>query len=185
MIPTMSITVTVPNLSGLAERVRARVEAVVEATAKAAAEDVKASMNHPGTGRTYRIGDVTRPLRKSERPGMTVWGRQGQMVMRTASGYRAKVNAAGTGVNVVIGARIHRASAPGEPPTIDTSELVNSIRAAKLGQFRWEVAPHTEYAGALEYGNPARGLAPRPYLRPALERARAAFVAAIQEAIRP
>ena len=116
---------------------------------------------------------------------MKVWARQGQMVMRTAGGYRAKVNAAGTRVNVVVGARIHRASAPGEPPTIDTGNLVNSIKSSRLGEFRWCVSAGTEYARALEYGNPARNLAPRPYMRPAMERARARFIAAIQEAIRP
>jgi len=179
----MTVIVTIPNLAGLAERVRARVEAVVEATAMAVAEDAKASMNHPGTGRTYRKGDVTRRMRLTERAGMVVWARQGQMVMRTAGGYRAKVNATGTRVNVVIGARIHRASAPGEPPTIDTGNLVNSIRTTKLERYRYAVTASAEYARHLEYGT--YKMAARPFMRPALERARAPFVAAIAEAVRP
>jgi len=183
---TPTITIIVPNLTGLAERVRERVAAIVEATAHATEADVKASMQHSGTGRTYRIGDVTRRMRLTERPGMRVWARQGQMVMRTAGGYRAKVNAAGTGVNIVIGARIHRASAPGEPPTIDTSALVNSIRSHRLSQFSWAVTAgsgEVGYAKHLEYGT--YKMAPRPYMRPALERARHAFVDAIREAVRP
>lgn len=180
----LTITVQIPDLRGLSAAVRERVEYVVAVTAQAAAADVKASMPNEGGGRTYRIGDVTRPMRQNERPGMVVWARQGQTVMRTAGGYRAKENAVGTGVNVVIGARLHRASAPGEPPAIDTGHLVNSIHCEQLGPMRWTVTTgDCEYAKALEYGTV--NMAARPYMRPALERWRGPFVDAVREAIRP
>lgn len=90
----------------------------------------------------------------------------------------------------------HYASAPGEPPAVDTGRLRASIthnwtgsgmgRAQiqtpvagsknedGIGQPTEEltgvVGTNVEYAKALELGDPDRRLKPRPYLRPALER---------------
>jgi hypothetical protein len=71
------------------------------------------------------------------------------------------------------GGRAHRASAPGEPPAVDTGTLVRNVEAIvgrQGGGWVGEtgVLAEAEYAMALEYGT-AR-MAPRPAWRPALQR---------------
>ena len=72
-------------------------------------------------------------------------------------------------------------SAPGQPPAIVTGYLDSTIRVLRrdaLGRFAtvqnakvWTIRAEAEYAMALEFGNPVTGAAPRPFLRPAIERA--------------
>lgn len=79
--------------------------------------------------------------------------------------------------------RLHRASAPGEAPARDTGTLANAVGIRQIGNMSWEVyvkQPASKYAAALEFGSPRRRLAPRPYMRPALERVRKPFIAAIE-----
>jgi len=76
----------------------------------------------------------------------------------------------------------HQASAPGEPPALDIGRLVGSVRVTRLGSMRWAMGPNTEYAEALEYGT--RKMGARPFLRPAVERARPVFMAKVLEALR-
>ena len=61
-------------------------------------------------------------------------------------------------------------SAPGDPPGIDTGLLKNSIQARRKRPMLWIVQAGTEYAAALEFGYPARNLAARPFIRPAIKR---------------
>ena len=66
-------------------------------------------------------------------------------------------------------------SLPGEPPKKVTGFLQNSIRTRVERTFRrisGFVGTNTNYARALELGSPKTGLAPRPYLRPAIARNR-------------
>lgn len=58
----------------------------------------------------------------------------------------------------------HTASAPGNPPRIDTGELVNSITPNKRSEALWAVDAGTEYAHYLEYGSTR--IAARPYMGP-------------------
>lgn len=79
--------------------------------------------------------------------------------------------------------RKHRASAPGEAPAVDTGNLKSSIKKRRVGNMVWEVYVGQEaskYGTALEFGSPRRRLAPRPFLRPALEAVRKPFIAAIE-----
>jgi len=64
----------------------------------------------------------------------------------------------------------HIASAPGDPPAVDSGRLRQSIVALKVDQFRWRVGTNVEYALYLEFGT--RRMAPRPFLRPAAEKVR-------------
>jgi HK97 gp10 family phage protein len=76
----------------------------------------------------------------------------------------------------------HQASAPGEPPAIDTGNLINSIRhEAEDGGFTQVISANAEYAQHLEYGT--RKMAPRPYMRPAAEKIRPRFLEAMRQAI--
>ena len=93
------------------------------------------------------------------------------------------------------GGKIHKASAPGEPPVIDYGRLVGSISinwkdsgmefGKVMGKAKTDdgigqpdkdltgyIGTRVEYAKDLEMGNAERNLKPRPYLRPSLERNR-------------
>lgn len=69
-----------------------------------------------------------------------------------------------------LGARLHQASRPGEPPAPDTGALRDSARVEPHGDGLRVVVDGAS-AGRLEFG--ARDLAPRPYMRPALNAAKA------------
>lgn len=71
------------------------------------------------------------------------------------------------------GTKQHTASAPGEPPAVDTGRLRSSIvtetfeggRVARIGP-----SVTVDYAAELEDGNEAKHLKPRPFLRPVIDR---------------
>ena len=71
----------------------------------------------------------------------------------------------------------HRASAPGETPAIDTGLLVNTIGVSQPfgpdADLKAIVSANAEYAPHLEFGT--KNMAPRPFLRPAFDRARPGF----------
>lgn len=67
----------------------------------------------------------------------------------------------------------HRASAPGEPPAVDTGRLRASIGFERLGPWTYRVGTGVEYAGYLEFGTigpeyTGGRILPRPFMRPAL-----------------
>lgn len=62
---------------------------------------------------------------------------------------------------------VHQASAPGEPPAVDTGFLTNSIQVATPGPLTAEIQIPAEYAAYLELGT--RRIAPRPYVQPAID----------------
>lgn len=73
---------------------------------------------------------------------------------------------------------VHVASAPGEPPAVDTGILRGSAHSGVVdGEMR--VGVRAPYAAALEFGTATAGksgtvtIAPRPFMRPALAKAMA------------
>jgi phage gpG-like protein len=95
----------------------------------------------------------------------------------------------GTGRVYERGETTHQASAPGQPPAVDTGRLRNSITHAgptwQGDSVEAEVGTNVEYAAVLEYGGTTgKGgrvrLAPRPFMRPALERAESQVDAAME-----
>jgi HK97 gp10 family phage protein len=79
---------------------------------------------------------------------------------------------------------LHQASAPGEAPATDTSALVNSAYTKKIADADYETgftAKETDYARHLEFGTAK--MEPRPYLRPAVEAVRDAFIRAIKRIV--
>lgn len=69
--------------------------------------------------------------------------------------------------------REHQASAPGEMPAIDLSNLANSVQAEMDGRTAGAVYTNAEYAGHLEYGTV--NMEARPFFTPAAEAARPGF----------
>ena len=71
------------------------------------------------------------------------------------------------------GTRVHQASAPGEMPAIDFSNLANSVQVEMDGETAGAVYTNAEYAGHLEYGTV--NMEARPYFTTAAEAARPGF----------
>lgn len=75
----------------------------------------------------------------------------------------------------VRGGRVHVASAPGEMPAIDTTQLVSSLTKRIIGgKAHGYYFTDNPYSAMLEYGTSK--MAPRPYMTPAAERARKSFL---------
>lgn len=108
-----------------------------------------------------------------------------QHVMSTAKLVEGemKTSMSGTKSGLVYtrGGRSHQASAPGEAPAIDIGNLVNSIFSEKSGPGEALVGAHAEYGVYLEFGTSR--MAPRPFLRPALEKAREFFMSGIEKLV--
>lgn len=71
------------------------------------------------------------------------------------------------------GGKVHKASAPGQPPAVDRGELRNSIGEAFVGDVL-RVGSGLEKAPLLEFGTISLEgfIAPRPFMRPALTEAK-------------
>lgn len=74
----------------------------------------------------------------------------------------------------------HQASAPGEAPATDSGKLVGSIVADAKGLEAF-IEARSQYAVHLEYGT--RGMAARPFLRPAVERNRERTLILLRQAV--
>lgn len=79
--------------------------------------------------------------------------------------------------------RIHKASAPYEPPANDRGMLANSVEVdVDPREFNLTLSAGAPYAKELEYGTSK--MLPRPFLRPALTRWRRRIIDAIHDAIK-
>lgn len=134
-----------------------RGDAIAAALANSTAEleaDIKTNIQRSRpTGRTYRRAPIVRKesrrnsglrLRKLRRPGGSV---------------------------LIVGYTFHRASAPGQPPAINSSRLINSIRGLKIAKFRFRINVGVEYGLPLD--DPA-GLN-RPFFSSRVDRYRPIF----------
>lgn len=63
--------------------------------------------------------------------------------------------------------RVHTASAPGEPPAVDTGDLIGSIDTSFPSPTEAVISIPVEYAEALEFGTSR--MAARPFVRPAVD----------------
>lgn len=134
----------------------------------------------PKTGRVYKLAAQKTRLGKRDRASARLVRRFGQTQMVTATGRSIVASRTGT-LYKVTGYRTHRASAPGEAPATDTGNLVNSGYAKRARRGLWHVGFHAEYARPLEFGTPK--ILPRPFLRPAVERFRQAFLDAMKQVL--
>lgn len=90
----------------------------------------------------------------------------------------------GSGEVYVHGGVEHQASAPGEPPAVDTGQLRNSISSTSgedaSGPYV-DVGTNLEKAGYLEFGTST--IEPRPFMRPAIESATPKMAQALADGI--
>ena len=79
---------------------------------------------------------------------------------------------------------LHQASAPGEAPASDTTNLANSGTVRRVGWLHFECVFSAEYAQALEFGTPSGKILPRPFLRPAVYKQAPILQEALDDALR-
>lgn len=83
---------------------------------------------------------------------------------------------------------IHRASAPGDPPTVRTGTLRRSIQVARPTPNRqatrvgWKIGVNVKYAGWLEFGT--ERMQARPFVRPVMKRMRSIGVEMLRNRLR-
>lgn len=77
----------------------------------------------------------------------------------------------------------HRASAPGQPPAVQSGRLWNSITVAAMDSgLSAEVGPTVNYGAYLEKGT--KNMDPRPFMQPAFDRNIGGLQESIRDAIR-
>jgi hypothetical protein len=129
---------------------RAAVQQALNQAATELSDDIKLfiSSSRPA-GRTYRVGAIKRKAsRRNNIAGLITRGNKR-----------------------IVGATIRRASAPGQPPAIDTGRLINSIQSGRIGEFKYRVFSSVYYALILDSPN---GLN-RPFFRVRVENFRPRF----------
>lgn len=119
---------------------------------------VKEAMQAPKHGRTYRRGRVTRAFSSNLPKGLRTY--------KTEKGNR----------RAIVGYKLHRASAPGEAPAVDTSSVINSILTVPDG-LRATITANEVAAILEEKMN-------RPAFGPAVEKMRPGFITKCDSAIR-
>lgn len=72
-----------------------------------------------------------------------------------------------TGRTYTRGSIQHTASAPGQPPAIDTAALINSLDWYREGRLRYIIHDGVEYGYILETGG--ANTAPRPFVNPVID----------------
>jgi hypothetical protein len=143
------------DLPKLTEGITSEIGDVAWQIASGVESEAKRLMQHSiPTGRTYRRAEINKAA------SITLL-RLGLQLSKRRQG------------QVVAGYRFHRASAPGEPPAVDTANLVNSMRAKRTGPMSAELMVNAAYAGFLEPPfegeTGVEGLLNRPFLAPAIE----------------
>lgn len=134
----MKVTLNLNSPMWNSQARRAKLDQVVQESGAELEANIKAKMlpstrKKPPTGRVYRKGSIkkaaTKPLLK--------------LGLKKVKGSTDRV---------VAGSLIHRASAPGEAPAVETGGLVNSVRSKKNGDLKNTVSVGKRYGEALENG---------------------------------
>jgi len=135
------------NLPALAEGVTREIgDVALQVALGIEAEAKRLIQQSTPTGRTYRRAPITRAASRR----------------LLALGLKLSRSQPG---RVIAGYKFHRASAIGQPPANDTSNLVNSMKARRRGKSSAELAINAGYAGFLEPPAKLR----RPFVSPAIE----------------
>jgi len=153
-------------LPEIAAKLPEAVGMIVRKTAEYIAADAAQSMEGSKHGRAYKGDAITRSYKFGGR------------AFRKWKGSGAKVTFAGGRATVTTGYKIHRASAPGEAPAVDTGNLKGTINMEMTGKTTAIITADPEYARHLEFGT--RRMQMRPFMRPAAEKNRGPFISALR-----
>lgn len=111
----------------------------------------------------WRIPDEARALMDESTPSGRLY-RRGSFKRGASRGLRLQGRRARG-----VGTRIHRASAPGQPPAEDTGRLYRDITVRRMSKGNYRVRFGAPHAGFLDVGT--RNMRPRPFIMKAIERA--------------
>ena len=101
----------------------------------------------------------------------TIKGLNALALMAQAEAQRSILKGPKTGRIYKRGKTTHQASAPGEAPANDLGFLAGSLKVEVTAKFTVDLIAAAPYAVFLEYGT--RKMAPRPFMRPAGDKAAA------------
>ncbi len=158
----LTVELKAPRLSRVLAGSRAALEAVIDGTDPAVAaaivlvENMRAALSQPGSGEIYEV-----EFRFSKRLGRPI-------------PWRGIPRRGGP----------HRASAPGEPPAVDSGDLRRAVGFQVKGLGRVGIGVTNEGAHFIfqEFGT--RFIDPRPFIRPGIAAAEAGMIAASTRAYR-
>lgn len=154
---------------------RRRVVATIGSAGRILQAELKAKLSFPGKGRLYARSAKARSFSRMAHGELTqkqviamLLKERKRLTARREAGKSARYR----GLRNSIG--VHRASAPGAPPAIDTGLLRKTMQLdpSRLNDPnpRVRVGTNLQYAKGLEYGT--RHVAPRPYFRPTVRKVR-------------
>lgn len=162
------------NWTAVNAQLKLIVREAVGASAVTWQNELVTMLSRPGRGRYYARSSATRKLavnKFGELDAATVHFLKTEEARRVT---RAAERGRKVATRPLRGIGIHRASAPGDPPAVDTGHLRRSMQvdASRLNQQQptARIGTNVEYARGLEYGT--RSIAPRPYFRPSVPKAR-------------
>ena len=107
-----------------------------------------------------------------------------KIAIKAVNEIKSMLSRPGTGAVYQHGNVTHQASAPGEPPAVDTGTYRNSwawVSAGKGSSFYVDIGTPQVTGPILEFGSSR--MAPRPHLRPAMEQVRATMQREIVEQV--
>lgn len=169
----MSVRIVRDELSVFVANVKGANTRALDVAAGALKAEIQQQLSQPGRGRYYGKFKAEGTTPRSKRSNRT-FNRK----------LRITVEALNTGAFDLADAlsshipRVHRASAPGDPPAPDLGTLKRSAYIEVVGETKRHVGVATAYAEALEYGTTTAGrsrttvILPRPFMRPAFARIR-------------
>ncbi len=131
----------------------------IKVTAHGVPEQVMRDIDKLEKELAYRIVDEARTLMDESVPSGRLY-RRGGFKRGASRGLRLQGGRARG-----LGTRIHRASAPGQPPAEDTGRLYKDITVRRMGSGKYRVRFGAPYIGFLEFK------LNRPVVIPAIERA--------------
>lgn len=160
------------GLRSLVDRVHRAREAAIPALAIALVREIKITLSQPGRGRVYLRTHVRRLA--SGRFRSTTSGRFASRKSFLSLDLAGRVHDYRGRFATKHGKNRHVASAPGDPPAVDTGNLRGSISWEWVGKNA-RVGTPVDYAPGLELGTLGHGghIAPRPFMRPSVERLKA------------
>ena len=147
--PTIVVKVIYNDLDKLPAQLKRGAREVIDRILRMIVFEVKESMRAPKSGRSYRRGSIRRKMSASYK------------------GLRTTTTKSGT--YAIIGAKIHRASAPGEAPAVDYGNLINSVKE-KREDMTGYVYTNADYAEVLETRRH------RPFFKPAVDKLTDSFI---------
>lgn len=155
----MATRIVHDNTAAVLRQIEQQLNAVVRKAATDVEANAKAAINNGAkTGRIYRAEKTV------------VFNRGGAVPLHPRLIERS--------VTFNKGKSGHQASAPGEAPATDYGNLASSGGIVQVKPGHYQVVFSAKYARGLEMGT--HKIAPRPFLRPALEKVKPSFLLAVQ-----